>query len=415
MAFPLVYSPVPVMAEDLSFPTSVNFGEDSETLALTIEDMNGDSYPDLIVYDNYQGYIYLNNGSGTGWETPITFGGSSVECYSVAIGDINGDNHQDIVTAVFGGYNQIYLNNGSDTAWSSVISFGLNELDYNNAVALADFNDDGDLDIVVGVYDGQSRVYLNNSSGTNWATSYTIGGATDETITIAAGDVNNDSYPDIVTGSLSAVNVVYLNNGGSTPGTDWSDSHTFGLTNETRSIALGDVDKDGDIDIVTGQYESQSAVYINNSSGTNWETSHDYGTDTNSYYSIALDDMDKDGDLDIVAGGLSEAGVVYLNNSSGSNWLTSTTVSTSIFIYRVAVGDIDQDGYMDVALGRMGGRQNAVYINGMTGVSQSSTGKRVGGEITPVNRAAAAVPWLVPALALIFIGTITAVKLRKGN
>ena len=81
------------------------------------------------------------------------------------------------------------------------------------------------------------------------------------------GDVNGDGHLDLVAGNSGQTNKLYLNDGSggfvSTGTAIGSDSET----DLTFSVVLGDVDGDGDLDLVAGNFTQTSKLYLNDGSG----------------------------------------------------------------------------------------------------------------------------------------------------
>ncbi|MBL8994561.1 MAG: VCBS repeat-containing protein [Spirochaetia bacterium] len=352
---------------NLSFSQDLSPGVSAPSLALG--DIDGDGDPDLVMtgFDGSSRNLrtYLNNGSGSFTLAQVLT--PNLGSSSIALGDLDGDGDLDLVVTGDNGSTKFFLSlfNDGSGAFSQVQSFtpGLT----SSGIALGDLDGDGDLDLVVTGDDGtakQSKVFKNNGSGI-FSLFQTLSPGV-FTSSIALGDLDGDNDLDLVlTGDDGGANhfKIFTNNGSGS--FTLLQSLATGLN--TSSIALGDLDKDGDLDLVVTGYDGAAShfeSYKNNGSGT--FTLSQTITSGVSISSVVLGDLDNDGDLDIAMTGSQPPPQfsTYRNNGSGVFTLgqnLSPTVNGSCLV----LGDLDGDTDLDLVMTGINGgtRYFKIYLN----------------------------------------------------
>ena len=121
------------------------------------------------------------------------------------------------------------------------------------------------------------------------------------------------------------------------------------------SVAWGDVDNDGDLDLYAGNlYGMANNLYENRGDGT---FSVMYGgratTDAGSSYAVTFGDLDNDADLDLVVANWGGASEIYLNDGVGNfEQVSSAAYQRSIhYASSLALADYDSDGDLDILIG----------------------------------------------------------------
>ena len=178
-----------------------------------------------------------------------------------------------------------------------------------------------------------------------------LAGKSTYTRSIAAADVDGDGDLDVLFGNYKSPSLVLLNAG---DGTFATSIELPGGNTSTSSIAAADVDGDGDLDVLLGNQGSPSRVLLNAGDGT-FPTSIELPGGSAGTHSIAAADMDGDGDLDVLLGNEGSPSRVLLNAGDGTFPTSIELPGGSAGTTSIAAADVDGDGDLDVLLGNSGG------------------------------------------------------------
>lgn len=376
----------------LFFPSVLYKSGGSEAGFVTVADVNGDGFSDLLVANTYFSNtvgVLQGKGDGTFWGVVKYASGGGYPSSIVAI-DLNNDGKLDLVVLNQG---QCYACAGDGLV---AVLLGKGKGQFRPAVtydsggqggvgpapgglAVADVNGDGKLDIVVmncasrdssgcGNGDGVIGVLLGNGDGTFKPVVTYNSGSSPGGGSLAVADVNGDKKPDIlVTNGCTFDNCppaqigVLLGNG---DGTFKRSVHYAAKGWSAGQIAVADLNGDGKPDVVLGacgaincfNADGVVTVLLGKGDGT-FQAPVGFDSGGARADGVAIADIDGDGKLDVVvANTISESVGVLLGNGDGSFRAPMVFPSGSpIFDYSVAIADVDGDGKPDVMVSNCGG------------------------------------------------------------
>jgi hypothetical protein len=259
--------------------------------------------------------------------------------------------------------------------------------DYSH-VKLADLNKDGKTDIISGadsygdVDTHGLYVWTGNGAGV-WTESSSGLPTTENFGGIGVGDLNKDGNPDIVAGyetwsGSDGLGVgVWLGNGGS-GGLSFSAGTKPIESGGYDSAEVADVDDDGNLDILGASRGNGIKIWLGNGA-MQWTEASDGLPTGGEYTGITAGDVDDDGDLDIAAGNYGGHGIqVWIRNSDGTWTENSNGLHSSDNSFSVVFEDFNEDGNLDLA-GTVRGRGVFVWTgNGGSGGEMQWTEDREG-------------------------------------
>ena len=370
---------LPAVAFDAaSFAPSVNFSVPGGPVNVVVGDLDGDGKLDAVApsYGNSTISVFRNIGTPGGFSAasfaaPVVISVGSIT-HQARLADVDGDGKLDILAVNTGsGTISILRNistNGAITSGSFAPKIDLTTTSDPRLLAVADLNADGKADLALTCF-GSSKVsvFENASAPGSIIFGTRVDLVTSESyFSIGVGDIDGDGKPEIVVGGAANPTVSVfrnLNTGGPLSAASFAAAVNFPVGNG-GSVALGDLDGDGKLDLVSANQVADTLSVLRNTAmpgviGTNSFAPKVNFSAPGYPFSSVISDLDGDGKPDIALANSHSASVAVFKNvaQNGSFTTTSLTASVNYAVQSgarlVSVGDMDGDGLTDLLTGNL--------------------------------------------------------------
>ncbi len=380
-------------SNSLSGPVILSAG--SGPSLVVIKDLDGDGKPDVVVANVYDGTVYLYRNISTNgilaFTSPVIFtiGGGNDSLWGLAVADLEGDGRPDIVVANRN-YNNVsifqnFCTPGNITSNSFGTRLDLPVAGMPRSVVVADLDGDGKPDIIT--VDQASNVVsvLKNIGTSGIITTNSFAAPVNfavglSPVFMAIADLDGDGKPDVVTINFGDNNnaVSVLRNISNAGNIAFAPAVNFpGLPN-SFNLAIGDLDRDGKLDLVVSSFSGGQAVSVYRNVSTPGSIT------TNSFAArvdfavdgwangAAIGDLDGDGKPDVaVVTQLPDHLSIFKNVSTPGSFTTNSLAAKVNFSagYNpngVVIGDLDGDGRSEVVFGNTYDGTVSIYQNAVS-------------------------------------------------
>jgi hypothetical protein len=373
--------------------TSYVAASSANPIGVAVGDLNGDGHVDVVTAISNANAVSVLLGSAGGAFGAASEYATGTNPQSVAVADLNGDGRPDVVTANMGANDVSVLLGNGDGTFRPQIAFATGS--EPQSVAVADVNGDGHLDLITANFAGNTvSVLLGNGDGTFAPHADSATGA--EPQALAVGDVNGDGHPDVVTADAFFANVgvsVLLGNGDGS----FAPHADYAAGNLPRSVSLADLNGDGHLDVITANDNGTSvSVLLGNGDGTlaphvDYVIANPTGSGT-APQQLAVADLNGDGHPDVATVDTNGSTVSVLMGNGDGTLASHTDFATGGTPQSVAVADVNGDSRPDLVIGTtIFSSYVSVLINTPSAPGPPTIGTAIAGN------GSATVSWTAPA------------------
>lgn len=342
---------------------SAVFLEDSAATSanVSVGDVDGDGHLDLVLVKGRHwplvDIVLLGDGRGA-FRASYFVGPHPDRSYSGVLVDMDRDGDLDVVVSNDRPDPKVVHLNDGNGQFHAGSTFGQPEWSTRH-VSVADFNRDSVPDVVLANRYGSNTgpSFICFGDGVGGFDSPCVEVAHGSSTTITPADFNSDGDPDLVVPHRDGgQSYVYLNDGSGR----FIERHPFGPPDAAiRSAKAADLNGDGIVDLAVIDERSGPALFVGGP-GLSFGSAEPLGSSDAVPYAIQVADLDENSTPDIIIGHVESRPIVYFNDGDGL--FTPVPFGDDEGVaYGFAVGDLNEDRLLDIAMARSGAR-NVLYL-----------------------------------------------------
>lgn len=371
-----------------------------------VGDVDSNGVVDIIVScRDTTGNMALLRGLGAGVFAPAELIHVGSQTDWVEIRDVNGDGTPDLIASIRSGYGRVAILKGLGGGLFAPPVMILAQRQPAGMI-VRDLDGDGDLDVALVNYVSASVEIWKGDGAMHFQLSQIImtqqwTAGIPYPFCIIAADFDGDGDLDLATSSIGGSQVAIMRNLGSgnfSQGETWRAPPFGDETVSIANLAATDIDKDGDIDIISNGLllasPNVTVYWINDGSGRfAQKVIRPAGTEGYAW-TVNAADMDGDGDDDVLMGSAlpGKLTIAEVDGANGGAFVNVTTKSGGSFLRDMTLIDIDNDGDRDVVAVDIAAHKVMIYRNTSGGVADDPP-EQPWGTLPKFKNASAASQW----------------------
>ena len=339
--------------------------------AVVVADLDADGDGDLAVAHSNPGrvVVLLNAGGGT-FAEPVAHDTGLARPFAVLAGRLDADEAVDLAVADSLGV-ALLINEGQGS-FGLPVSFALTGT--VSSVSTTDLEGDGDLDVAVGFSRAEEIAFLLGDGSATHRVAVKRQGDLSGSAALLGCDFDGDGDAELALLTASRLRIAWNvdENEASLP----FRGERFRVEGEPHTATLGDIDGDGDLDVVTGNNFEGVSIVRNRGDGT-------FGAASKiqlrgSAFSILTADVDGDGDFDVATSDLGGGLVRVLANAGEGTFAAPVEHRAGSGPFHVTAGDVDGDGAPDLVTANVSGNNTSLLRNRGDGTFEEPRNTQVG-------------------------------------
>jgi hypothetical protein len=328
----------------------VNYATGPGPRFVVVADFNRDGHQDLAFANQATegpGEVAVLIGTGTGTFEPARHYPAQLAPFHLAVADFDNDGLLDVVVANSGsGSISILIGDGAG-GFGAAVSIPVG--DTPKAVVAGDFNRDGNADVAVSNF-GSGDVWLLHGDGSGSFGPPLVFPVGSGPFKLATADFNGDGRLDLAVPNFNGGTVSVLLGD---PAAGLVPAGTIGVGLNPRAVTVGDFDRDGLADLAVANMSSNTVTILRGDGAGSFLASAIYGTGMGPFH-VGIADLNRDGVLDLVSADRDGHTVTVVNGRTDGTFAAPRAAPAGAGQQSVAGADLNQDGMPDLVTASAG-------------------------------------------------------------